>query len=103
LWERAGREFERRRREQVLAMLQTIARKHLGQIGVPLVETEFAKFAGIPLSAAQLPELFASLAVVAQHLIDFPQIDLMLDEMSKGAHGLLNSAESGPTSSDHLP
>jgi len=90
----ASRTLEMRegeRRQKTLALFQKTAQQHLGKIGVSLVDKEFDRLNlnGMPLGEVQLTGFYDNLAKAAKLVAGPSKIELMLDEMKKGARALL--------------
>lgn len=85
---------ETERRQKTLALFQKTAQQHLGRIGASLVEKEFdrLKLNGASLSEAQLLSFYESLGKAAKLVAGPSKIDVMLDEMKKGARDLLKGS-----------
>jgi len=90
----ASRTLEMRegeRRQKTLVLFQKAAQQHLGKIGAALVDKEFDRLSlnGAPLSEAHLTGFYDNLARAAKLVAGPSKIELMLDEMKKGARVLL--------------
>lgn len=90
----ASRTLEMRegeRRQKTLALFQKTAQQHLGRIGVSLVDKEFDKLKlnGTSLGESQLTGFFDNLTRAARLVAGPSKIEVMLDEMKKGARSLL--------------
>lgn len=78
-------------RQKTLAIFQKTAQLHLGRIGVSLVEKEFdrLKLNGSALSDLQLTGFYENLARASKLVAGQSKIELMLDEMKKGARAVM--------------
>jgi hypothetical protein len=85
---------EDERRQKAFELFRVTAQQHLGRIGASLVEKEFDKLRlnGAALGDAQLGGFYDNLARAAK-LVDGPsKIQVMLDEMKRGARTLLSGS-----------
>jgi len=78
---------EKERREKVAALFRTVAERHIGKIGVSLVDKDFERITS--LDEAALNGFYAGLAKAAKLVAGPTKIETMLDEMKKGARGIL--------------
>lgn len=83
---------EKGRRQDLLAMLKTVSTQHLGKIGGSLVEKEFEKNLSEPLDEASLMVFYDRLGKSAKLVAGASKINTMLEEMKKGAKGILEEA-----------
>lgn len=82
---------ESERRQKTLELFQKTAQQHLGRIGASLVEKEFDRLRlnGTALGEPQLTGFYDNLARAARLVAGPSKIELMLDEMKKGARAVL--------------
>jgi len=94
--EAAGRSREMQaaeRRQKTLALLRGTAEKHIGRIGISLVEKEFDKLTGQgELSESSLGGFFDNLARGAKLLAGPTAVNAMLEEMKRGVRSLQRPA-----------
>lgn len=84
---------EGERRQKTLALFQQAAQSHLGKIGASLVEKEFDKLKlnGAQLNESMLTGFYDNLAKAAKLVAGPSKIDLMLEEMKRGARGIFKT------------
>ncbi|OHB24681.1 MAG: hypothetical protein A2X84_08730 [Desulfuromonadaceae bacterium GWC2_58_13] len=80
---------EKDRRQNLLAVLTAVSVKHLGKIGGSMVEKEFEKSLSGALDEASLMVFYDRLSKAAKLVAGASKINSMLDEMKKGAKGIL--------------
>jgi hypothetical protein len=78
---------EKDRQQKVLALLRGTAEKHIGKIGISLVEKEFDK--GVPLGADTLFGFYERLAKAAKLVAGPSAVKTMVEEMQKGLGAFL--------------
>lgn len=91
--EAAGRNREQQegeRRQKALSQLRSTAEKHIGRIGISLVDKEFDKLPGQgALSEAALAGLYDNLARAAKLVAGPTAVNAMLEEMRRGIRTVL--------------
>lgn len=80
---------EKLRREKLAMLFRATAEKQIGKFGISLVDKEFEKVTS--LDEAGLSAFFANLSKAAKLVAGPSKIELMLDEMKKGARNALKS------------
>lgn len=84
---------EGERRQKVLALLRTTAERHIGKIGLSLVEKEFEKAGATAgtLTEATFNGFFDNLSKASKLVAGPTAVGTMLDEMKRGLRGQLKS------------